>query len=71
MGGETGGSEVRTSRMAERARLGEGREGFSERGVGVCRVFLVGRPRVGATDRWCVSGTAEYVKYVSPHDYVV
>ena len=31
-GGEIGGSEVRTSRMAERARLGEGMEWLSEVG---------------------------------------
>ena len=30
MGRGVGGSEVRTSRMAERARLGEGRERLSE-----------------------------------------
>ena len=32
MGRGVGGSEVRTSRMAERARLGEGRERLSEVG---------------------------------------
>ena len=32
MGGGIGGSEVRTSRMAERARLGEGMERLSEVG---------------------------------------
>ena len=32
LGGGTGGSEVRTSRMAERARLGEGMEWLSEVG---------------------------------------
>ena len=33
--GGTGGSEVRTSRMAERARFGEDRGGLSEEGCSV------------------------------------